>query len=880
MNRLLAWLVKAVLWLRYRVRITGGDDVARRGRSGILFLPNHPALIDPIILTSHLYGPFGVRALADRRQIDRFFIRWLAQRIKVLPLDDLATAGAAAGDQVRRTVDEVVDGLRRGDNFILYPAGRAYHAYLEDLGGTSAVETILKELPDVRVVLVRTRGLWGSAFSRAPGAEPDVAQTLRRGLGALLLNGILFGPRRHVNITMVEPDDLPREAERRTVNRYLETFYNVDAEHNTYVPRTWWERGSVRTLPEPEPAGIKGNLEQVPEATRVQIADTLRTLTGREGPLSDDLRLAHDLGMDSLARADLVLWLGREFGHPPGDVDSLRTVADVMLAACGESAAAPPKPLKAVPDRWFNAPAEALHVDGLESMTICEAFLAQARRRPAAAILADQTSGVKTYRDLLMGILALKPAIEAMEGTHVGIMLPASVAANVVYLATLFAGKTPVMVNWTAGRKNVLHGLDALDVTGVLTARELVSRLAGQSVDLGDAADRFVFLEDLRDALTTRAKLGAWLGARLGLHRLADATPPETAVILFTSGSENVPKIVPLTHRNMLSNLADAWTHFAIGPEDSLLGILPPFHSFGLTTTMLLATCVGVRAAFHPNPTEGAALASMIDAYACSILVTTPTFLNAMIRAADREQLLSLRLVVSGAETCPPRVYEAMARQCPQAIVLEGYGVTECSPIIAVNRENDARPGTIGPVLPSLDYAITDPDTLDRVGVGERGMLLVRGPSVFGGYLRYDGPSPFVEAEGHTWYRTGDLVRADADGVLTFAGRIKRFAKIGGEMISLPAIEAVLNDRFIRDSDEGPILAVVADKEEQRPELVLFAVRQIDRDEANTTIRDAGLSALHNIRRIEVLDELPLLGTGKTDYRALKRRLADVRKEH
>ncbi|NLF33003.1 MAG: AMP-binding protein, partial [Planctomycetes bacterium] len=388
-----------------------------------------------------------------------------------------------------------------------------------------------------------------------------------------------------------------------------------------------------------------------------------------------------------------------------------------------------------------------------------------------------------------------------------------------------------------------------------------------------------VYLEDLRASLTTGAKLAAWVRARLGLHRLDDVRPSETAVILFTSGSENVPKIVPLTHRNILTNIADAWTRFTIGPADSLLGILPPFHAFGVTATLLLAACVGLRVAFYPNPTEGAALAKMIDAYCCSILVTTPTFLNGLLRASSADQLLSLRLVVSGAEACPPRVYEAMARRCPQAVVLEGYGVTECSPIIAVNSQADPRPGTIGPVLPSLEHAITDPDTLQRVRTGERGMLLVRGPSVFCGYLHYDGPSPFVQAEGHTWYRTGDLVREDADGRLTFAGRIRRFAKIGGEMISLPAIEAVLTERFIRDSDDGPILAVVADREDQRPELVLFAVREIDRDEANAAIRAAGLSALHNIRRVEVLDELPLLGTGKTDYRALLGRLAGGRAE-
>ena len=264
----------------------------------------------------------------------------------------------------------------------------------------------------------------------------------------------------------------------------------------------------------------------------------------------------------------------------------------------------------------------------------------------------------------------------------------------------------------------------------------------------------------------------------------------------------------------------------------------------------------------------------MIEAYGVTVLVGTPTFLNGIVRAAQpADNCDSLRLAVTGAEKCPTRVYQALSRACPNATILEGYGITECSPIVSVNRTANIEPGTIGKVLPSVEDAVVGPrDAGAPVAPGEPGMLCVRGPSIFGGYLHYDGQSPFVEWDGKRWYRTGDLVRQDADGVLTFAGRLKRFVKLGGEMISLPAIEAVLLPHFSSEADEGPPLAVETLGSSESQEIVLFSVRSTTRDEVNRIVRDAGLSALYNIRQVIQVDAIPVLGTGKTDYRGLKER--------
>ncbi|MEW6253004.1 MAG: AMP-binding protein [Planctomycetota bacterium] len=868
LDTLLRSFVQACLWLRYRTRVRGLDSVARRGMRGIVFLPNHPALIDPVIVMAALHGRFAPRPLADQRQIDRFFVRWLARRIGARPLPDVRADGPAVRAGIEAVVQDCVAGLHRGENLLLYPAGHLARGRHEDLSGNSAVETILREAPDARVVLVRTRGLWGSSFSLATGHVPDVGRILRRAFAAILANFVFFTPRRAVTLEFCEPADLPRCAPRAVLNDYLERFYNADAPPALYVPNTRWEAGGPHTLPEPDFGEAAGAANSVPETTRKLVTDFLREQTG-ELEIRDEQRLAQDLGLDSLVKTELLLWLGREFGVSATDVDALQTVGDVLLAARGEAVVARPAPVPPPPARWFRGPGQT-RLDVPPGDALTAVFLAQARRGPERAAIADPVSGVRSYRDLLTGILALKPSIEAWPEERVGFMLPASVGAALTYFATLFAGRTPVLVNWTTGGRNMAHGLEVLGVRHVLTARALVSRLESQGTDLAAIRDRFVYLEELRATIGLARKLAAAAQARLSWKALDGVRATETAAILMTSGSETLPKAVPLTHANILANIRDVLRVITVYETDCLIGFLPPFHSFGLTVTLVLPLLVGARAVCHANPTEAWVLARLINAYRANILVGTPTFLSGILRAAAGTQLASLRIAVTGAEQCPSQVYERLRRAAPRAAILEGYGVTECSPIVSVNREENARPGTIGQPLPSFEIAVVDPERGTPASPGATGLLLVRGPSVFPGYI---GPaaSPFVEHAGKLWYRTGDLVSSDERGVLTFRGRLKRFVKLGGEMISLPAIEAVLDARFgAPASDEGPAIAVTSTADEQHPEIVLFATRALDRPTVNQSIRAAGLSALHNVSRIVQVERIPLLGTGKVDYRALQ----------
>lgn len=857
-----------LLRLRYRIRVSGLDAIAARGVRGIVFLPNHPALIDPIIMITTLFPRFRPRALADRDQVDRPGVRWMARTVGVQPLPDLNKHGPGVKAEREAAVARTIAAVRDGANLLVYPSGAIYRSRFEDLRGNNAVELLLRDAPLARIVLVRTRGLWGSRFGMAERQMPNPFHVLRSGVGALLSSFIFFMPRRDVTIELFEPPNLPRSADRATLNTFIEAYYNQDAPPARYVPYSLWERGGPREMPEPAPPSATASADDVPAATRALVSEYLMSLCGATA-LRDEDHLARDLGLDSLARTELMLWLGREFGFAGADVDAIQTVADALLAARGQAVASRQAELKAPPRSWFldDGPAR-VDLRALDSVNA--AFLATAKRAPGRVAVADQLSGAKRYRDLITSIFVLKPWIESMPGAGVGIMLPASVTADTVYLATLFAGKTPVMINWTTGARNVAHGLELAQAQRVITSSTLVARIESQGADFAAVRERFAFLEPFGKQVSRWTKLCALLRSYCSWGQLRRAEAPPYAAILFTSGSEALPKAAPLTHANVLTNVRDVADGVQLSGNDRMLGFLPPFHSFGLTVTLIAPLVLGIRLVHHANPTEAWMLARLVDAYLATILLGTPTFLSGLLRVARADQLSSLRLVVTGAEKCPARLYEQFAAMAPSAQILEGYGVTECSPIVTANMPGAIRPGSIGKPLASVELALVDVDSEADAAPDSTGMLLVRGPSVFPGYLGSEVASPFVQHGGRSWYRTGDLVYRDRDGFLFFRGRLKRFVKLGGEMISLPAIEAALESALAREGDEGPVLAVEAAPAESNPELVLFTIRDLDRQGANRIIRDAGLSPLHNISRVERVESIPALGTGKTDYRALR----------
>lgn len=860
-------LLMFLLSLRYKITVNGLEAILARGNESIVFMPNHPALIDPVILMSRLYKGFAPRPLADEGQVDRSFVRPLMKTLRAIVIPDLSKNGKGGKQAVMDGVQGIIDGLEQGDNILLYPAGRIYRSRHESIGANSSVGLVLKRVPEARVVLIRTTGLWGSSFSRANGT-PSLTKNIRLYVRALLSAALFFLPKRDVHIELVEPDDFPRQKEKIQINKYLELFYNDVSQYNTVVPYYWWQGRRAKQIAEPKQVNVNDDTSHIPTATKELVLAKLQELSGIDTINLGD-KLAQDLGMDSLVLVEYVAWLEQEFGVVLLNLDGLLTVAHCMLAAAGEFSSPENGDEIFVDDRWFKGCSGENLVFPV-GKHVADIFLQQAVKHPDKVIVTDPISGPKTYRQLLAGIFALKDGVEKMEEAQVGIMLPATVSAVVSYLTVMFAGKVPVMVNWTVGAANMQYCLENAGVKHVLTGRALYEKVKRQGVDLDATGVRFVFLEELAASLSQFAKVTALFKSYFSVKNLKNVAIAENAAILFTSGSEAHPKAVPLSHSNFLTNIADFTSVLTLHEEDRLLGMLPPFHSLGLAGTLIMPLLIGLPTVYSPNPTEGVLLANIAAAYGVTLLIGTPTFLNGIANGTREKTLEHVRIAFAGAEKCQPYVYEALQKSFPNVAVCEGYGITECSPVVSINDPKDPKPGTIGRILPSMEYVLVHPETSELVKENESGCLLLRGANIFAGYLNFQGESPFVEYAGKQWYNSGDLVKDD-DGILTFAGRLKRFVKLGGEMISLPAIEEVLVDAY-QNNDE-PVLAVSATSGDDHPEIVLFVTHELSREEVNNTLRKHGFSPLHNVRRVIPIAEIPLLGTGKTDYRTLENKL-------
>lgn len=862
----LCLLSRLFLALRYRVRIHGAEQI--RGLKGpVVVLPNHPGLIDPLLVLAVIWPSLKPRPTVYEGNFTNPIMSLLMKLLNAVRVPGMVQASAKARLRAQQALEAVIAGLLKAENHILWPSGHIQHDGKERLGGARAVSDILQAVPEATVVLVRTRGVWGSMFSFAQtGQHPNLIGRYAAGLGWLIANLFVFTPRRRVDITIqrLERNQLP-ELRRETLNPWLEAWYNENngPEEPTYVPyhflfgRRTFDFPKLRGLEEVEPSKIK---PEIREAIAHMVSDKL----GR--PLDED-ELKPDttfdqLGLDSLDRMELNLHVEQQYGFTSDQVPA--TIGELWALAQGLVERAPPKP---PPPGWF-APASG---DGLLEIlgdTIAAAFVARAQRNPREVVAADDLAGAVTYERMLTAALAMSRRFAALPSANVGLMMPASVACDVALIALHLAGKLPVVLNWTTGPSNLAHAARITGLTHVVTSRAFIDRTGIEIKGV-----EYLYLEKLRKdmgkfELLRTLLMVRWLPGHV--RKLVPATPSDKpAVVLFTSGSEKEPKAVPLTHQNIITLLRNGAPFLGIRHSDSILGFLPAFHSFGLTVTCLMPLLGGMRIVHHPDPTDASALAYKIGVYRPTILVGTPTFVSFILERVKREQLTSLRLIVVGAESCPPSVRQRCAELAPSATVLEGYGITECSPVVASNTVAANRPYTLGKPLPEVEVQIVDLESNQPLPTNRLGMLLVSGPTVFPGYIAYDGPSPFQERDGKRWYVTGDLAHIDDDGFIHFDGRLKRFLKAGGEMISLPALE----DPFVRlypPTKDGPRVAVEGIETESGRRIVLFTAEPITLREANARLMEAGFRGVMRLDDVRQVEHIPVLGTGKTDYKALR----------
>ncbi|MBD3832106.1 AMP-binding protein [Brevundimonas bullata] len=487
-------------------------------------------------------------------------------------------------------------------------------------------------------------------------------------------------------------------------------------------------------------------------------------------------------------------------------------------------------------------------------------------------ILEDQDRHPLTYTGLIRAAFVLGRKIAAMTqpGERVGVLLPSSAGVVVTFFGLHAFGRVPVMLNFTSGEANLKAALKTAGVTKILSAKRFVTqaKLDDLMTALGEVAE-IIWLDDVRKTIGLADKLYG-LSAGMAPRRFRVKTDPDSpGVVLFTSGSFGAPKGVVLSQRNLVANARQVAAHIELKPEWVMFNPLPTFHSLGLTGGVLLPLLQGMKAFEYPSPLHAKQITDLLPQVKASILFATDTFLNQYARVAEPDDFATLQFVVAGAEKVRDETRQMFNTKFGGVELLEGYGATEAAPVVAVNHPDRNRPGTVGQIMPGMEYRL---DTVPGIEGG--GQLFLRGPNVMAGYISPNDPKG-IEPLAGGWHDTGDIVDIDDEGYITILGRVKRFAKLGGEMVSLLAVEdmagAVWPDNrhaavSVPDSKRGERLILVTDHEGA-------ASAQL-----SEWARDNGAPELAVPKKIIKIAVIPVLGTGKTDYVAIQKLVEDALK--
>ena len=508
-------------------------------------------------------------------------------------------------------------------------------------------------------------------------------------------------------------------------------------------------------------------------------------------------------------------------------------------------------------------------------------FIRTARRHPRRVAMADATTPRVRFGEALVKAVFLARRLRSVwEGQKmVGLLLPPTVPGALVNFAALLLGKVPVNLNYTASDSVIASSVEQCGITTVITSRAFLEKVSlqvpGQAVYLEDVAANPRLTEKIVALLLGRFAPMRLLERALGVSRKIKLD--DLATVIFSSGSTGDPKGVMLSHYNILSNARQIGQVIPLDSDDRMLGILPFFHSFGFTATLIFPAVTGIGAVYHPNPLDPRAIGELVRKHAVTFLMATPTFLQGYTRRIESGDFGSLKFVLVGAEKLPDRI--SLAFEDKFGIrPLEGYGCTECAPVVAVNtrdfraagfRQVGAKRGTIGHPMPGISIRIVDPDSREPLPPGEPGLMLVRGPNVMQGYL--GNPEKTAEVLRDGWYDTGDIASLDEDGFITITDRLSRFSKIGGEMVPHIKIEERLHEAAEATEQCFAVTGVPDAKKGERL-IVLHTLTEEQARQAQDRLSDSGLPNLWVPRGNQYfhIETIPMLGTGKLDLRSVR----------
>ncbi|MCW3806337.1 AMP-binding protein [Plebeiibacterium marinum] len=872
--RFIFFIGRSFLSLRYKVSLQRTKDIDPN--RPVLFLPNHQAVVDPMLLVSHIYPhknvvPMITSSYYDLPVIKIFFKNWGAVRVS-----DLEN-GSRNLNVLKDITSAAIRAFNHNKSIVIYPSGKIASQGFERIQNKKGAHEIIKNIPDnVQVIGVRINGLWGSQWSKAwNGNSPNFALNILRGILYAICNLFIFIPRRKVSFYF---EDITADAkkyaqvDKNTFNLFLENFYNRNGEEKvSYLRHFLFSYPINKKLPDSlasayteQPiasAGTKAFPQAITSGVHAIIKESLAI---KDDNLSHKTLLTNDLGADSISLVDLINKVEEKYNvETHNDISTIKTVGDLYLLANGDfekRQVFPPCSFKR--SNPFNNYIKINSYDNIPTQ-----FLKRFTSKNHLPFTYDLLLGETSRKDFFLKTCVVAEIIKKhCPEKYVGIMLPALQSTSLLIMACYFAKKIPVMFNWTTGQQILDHCIRDTQVNHIFTAGSFIEKIKSQLS--ANTYKKLVFLDKIVPQTPVHTKLKGLIKSKLPKRFYKFDNINNQAVVLFTSGSESLPKTIVLTHDNIIHDLKGTLELVDLERNKILMGFLPPFHSFGFSVLSILPLLTGTRIVYSPDPTDGRAIVRMIKHTGASIIVTAPSFLKIILNNAIKEDLVSLKYVVSGAEPLSESLANTFKNITPQATILEGYGITECSPVLSLNPLQKQKTGSVGKIIKGVDCKIIHIENNHILQPQQTGMICVSGNNVFDGYVDPNIPSPFIEINNKPYYKTGDLGYIDNEGYLYITGRLKRFIKIGGEMISLPFIEKILKDHF--GSEDEETIAISGTDKTSPPQIILFTTKPISTHEANTILMEKKAPLIAKITRIEIIPEIPLLGTGKINYRLLQ----------
>ncbi|MCX7094389.1 MAG: AMP-binding protein [Methylobacter sp.] len=647
---------------------------------------------------------------------------------------------------------------------------------------------------------------------------------------------------------------------------------------NTQISERWWLKPFLRLsrvfpMDPTHPLSLKDLIHHLQQDTHTVIFPEGRiTVTGSLMKIYDGTGMVADKSAAAIlpVRID-----GAEYTHfsKLRNIVRLRLFPKITIQILPHTYVSPPQGLTGKSRRKYSGHVladimtEMMFATSHYRQTVFASLLEARKIHGGKHSVANDLDRVPlSYDNLITRVIAIGNALKGMtsEGENVGVFLPNTTKTLSVVLGLQLYGRVPAMLNYSTGSAGMVSACGIALVKTVLTSRRFIElgKLSGEAEHLAEQV-KLVYLEDVAERVSALDKLQAWMQCKTAniWYKHTQYSPDSPAVVLFTSGSEGTPKGVVLSHANILSNLKQLEARINFNARDVVLNFLPMFHSFGFTVGTMLPILHGMTTFFYPTPLHFAVIPEIAYETGATIMFGTNTFLAGYAKKAHAYDFFNMRYVVAGAEKLQETTRQLWADKFGIRI-LEGYGATETTPIASVNTPIDFKAGTVGRFMPSMNYKLEPVE-----GIQDAGRLHVSGPNIMRGYLLADNPGQLVTPKsiyGEGWYDTGDIVHVDDEGFISIRGRSKRFAKVGGEMVSLTAVEQMASNAW-PDAHHAVISLVDAKKGEQ----IILVTTQKQATVNDLAAASKGVAQISLPKKILIVDTIPVMASGKTNYPAV-----------